>query len=103
MDTPEHIRADFCLHCQGDSMINARILDGDVVYIREQPEMKNGEIAAVWIDEEVTLKRVMYYPQKNMLILRAENPKYEDLIYTNAELNQIKIIGKAVAFFSPAK
>ena len=80
------IQADFCLRARGDSMIGARIYDG--------------EIAAVIIDDEATLKRVNYYPEKNLLILKAENSKYEDLIYTGEELNHIRILGKAVAFQS---
>jgi len=94
------IRADFCLKAKGDSMINARILDGDIVFIRKQKMVENGEIAAVIINDDATLKRIFYYPEKGMLILKAENPKYEDFIFSGEELNQIKILGKAVAFQS---
>jgi len=94
------INADFCLAAKGDSMINARIQDGDIVFIKEMPMVDNGEIAAVIIDDEATLKRVYYYPEKNKLVLQAENPKYEPFIYTNEELNQIRILGKAVYFMS---
>ncbi len=94
------IKADFCLKATGDSMINARIYDGDIVFIRSQSQVDNGEIAAVIIDDEATLKRFFYYPEKNTLILKAENPKYEDLIYIGEELNHITVIGKAVAFQS---
>ncbi len=97
------IQADFCLRCKGDSMIGARIQDGDIVFIRKQDMVQNGEIAAVIIENEATLKRVNYFPQKNMLILKAENPKYEDLIYTDSELDQIRILGKAIAFQSDVK
>lgn len=103
IDMSEKINADFALRCKGDSMINARIFDGDIVYIKEQPQVENGEIAAVLIDNEATLKRVYYYPEKNMLILKAENNKYNDFIYTNQELNDVTIIGKAVAFFSSVR
>lgn len=94
------INADFCLTAEGDSMINARIQDGDIVFIKSMPMVDNGEIAAVIIDDEATLKRVYYYPEKNKLVLQAENPKYEPFIYTNEELNQIRILGKAVYFMS---
>lgn len=57
VDMPENIRADFALRCKGDSMIDAHIYDGDIVYIRKQPIVDNGEIAAVIIDDEATLKR----------------------------------------------
>nr|DAP10360.1 MAG TPA: Repressor protein CI [Caudoviricetes sp.] len=94
------IQADFCLKAKGDSMINARIQDGDIVFIREQPSVYNGEIAAVVIDDEATLKRVFYYPEKDLFILKAENPKYDDLVYSKSELDNIRILGKAIAFQS---
>ena len=94
------INADFCLTAKGDSMINARIQDGDIVFIKEMPMVDNGEIAAVIIDDEATLKRVYYYPEKNKLVLQAENPKYEPWVYVNEELNEIRILGKAVYFMS---
>lgn len=97
------INADFCLRCTGDSMVNARILDGDIVFIHKQDAVENGEIAAVIIDNEATLKRVNYKPEKNMLILKAENPKYDDFVYIGEELETIKILGKAVAFQSNIK
>ncbi|CBL17768.1 LexA family protein [Ruminococcus champanellensis] len=94
------IRADFCLRAKGDSMINARIQDGDIVFIRKMPMVENGEIAAVIIDGEATLKRVQYYPQKGKLILYPENPNYEPFFYSGEELNEIRILGKAVYFMS---
>lgn len=94
------LEADFCLRAKGDSMINARILDGDIVFIKKTPMVNNGEIAAVIIDEEATLKRVYYYAESAKLILTPENPKYEPLVYVGEELNAIRIIGKAVAFHS---
>lgn len=97
---PESADGTFALRCKGDSMINARILDGDIVYIREQSDVNNGEIAAVLIENEATLKRVYYYPEKNTLILKAENPKYDDFIFTHEELNNVRILGKAVGFYS---
>ncbi|MDR1567504.1 MAG: helix-turn-helix domain-containing protein [Streptococcaceae bacterium] len=94
------IRADFCLKCKGDSMINARIQDGDIVFIRKQSTVDNGEIAAVIIDDEATLKRIYYYPDKKKLILQAENPSYEPFVYIGEELNQVRVLGKAIAFQS---
>lgn len=79
-------------------MINVRIFDGDIVYIRQQPDVENGEIAAVCIDDEATLKRVYKYP--NRLELRPENPTFPVLNYEGSELENIRIIGKAVAFLS---
>ncbi len=97
------IDADFCLRAKGESMINARIWDGDIVFIRAQQQVENGEIAAVIIGDEATLKRVYYYPQQNRLMLNAENPAFAPLIYIGDELRQIKILGKAVAFQSNVK
>ncbi|MDO5478295.1 MAG: S24 family peptidase [Clostridia bacterium] len=94
------LHADFCLKVQGDSMINARINDGDVVFIRKQPMVQNGDIAAVIIDNEATLKRVYFYPEDNKLILNPENPRYAPFVYVGEELKNIRILGKAVAFQS---
>ncbi len=95
---PEDINADFALRCKGDSMIDARINNGDIVYIRQQPTVENGEIAAVLIDEEATLKRV--YITDNTITLVACNSKYQPFVYTGEQLNQIRILGKAVGFTS---
>lgn len=88
--------ADFCLRAKGDSMVGARINDGDFVFIRSQESVDNGEIAAVIIGDEATLKRVYYYPNEGKLVLSPENPRYAPLVYVGDELNSIKIIGKAV-------
>ena len=98
-----NINADFCLYAKGDSMIGARIMDGDIVFIKNQPTVENGEIAAVIIGDEATLKRVYYYPEQNKISLNAENPKYAPLIYDGEELNEIRILGKAVAFQSAVR
>lgn len=92
------IDADLALRCRGDSMINARILDGDIVYIRQQPTVENGQIAAVLIDGEATLKRV--YIKGDTIILQPENPAYEPMIYTKGSGTEIRILGRAVAFTS---
>ena len=98
---PEFVRADFALRCKGDSMIEARIFDGDFVYIRQQADVDNGEIAAVLIEEEATLKRV--YKQPNQLILQPANGKYAPLVYTDQQLESVKILGKAVYFVSAVR
>lgn len=101
IEASSNINADFCLIAKGDSMINARIFDGDVVFIKEQPIVENGEIAAVIIDNEATLKRV--YIKTDRIILRPENPVYDDIIYEKEEMNNVRILGKAVAFTSYVK
>lgn len=95
---PDFIRADFALKCKGDSMTGARIFDNDIVYIKEQSTVENGEIAAVLIDNDATLKR--FYRYGDTVVLRAENPSYKELQYEKEELNSIRILGKAVYFFS---
>ena len=98
---PEGVNCDFTLKCKGDSMVGARINDGDVVYIRQQDEVENGEIAAVLVNDgseesSATLKRVYLY--ENQIVLQAENPKYSPWVYTGEDMNKVRIIGKAVAF-----
>ena len=70
--------------------------------IKEHPNRLK-KIAAVIIDDEATLKRVNYYPEKNLLILKAENSNYEDLVYTGEQLDHIIILGKAVTFQSDVR
>ena len=81
-------------------MVGARIYDGDIVFIRAQDTVENGEIAAVIINDEATLKRVYFYRREKKLILSPENPKYAPLVYIGKELRDIRILGKAVAFQS---
>ena len=96
VDVPENIRCDFSLICHCDSMEGAGIHDRDVVYIRIQPEVENGEIAAVRIGEEATLKRVYY--QNGTLTLMPANAAYAPMVYTGPELNNVQIEGKAVGW-----
>lgn len=98
INIPKHIAADFALTCKGDSMINARIFDGDIVYIRQQDMVDSGEIAAVLIDGEATLKRVQLF--EDHISLEPENPQYRPMVYWGEEMNNIRILGKAVAFTS---
>ena len=96
VNAPVDMRCDFALKCQGESMIGAGIHDGDVVYIRIQPEVENGEIAAVRIGEEATLKRV--YLHNDYIELRPENPAFESIIRRGEEMNDVQIEGKAVGW-----
>lgn len=96
VNAPVDMRCDFALKCQGESMIGAGIHDGDVVYIRIQPEVENGEIAAVRIGEEATLKRV--YLHSDYIELRPENPAFESIIRRREEMNDVQIEGKAVGW-----
>ena len=104
IDMDSEIHADFALRCKGDSMINARIFDGDIVYIKEQPNIENGEIAAVVINNieaEATLKRV--YIDDEKIRLCAENPLVKDMVFFHEDMNNVRILGKAVAFLSAVR
>lgn len=96
VDVPETVHCDFCLRCHGDSMVDAGIQDNDVVYIRVQPQVEDGEIAAVRIGGEATLKRVYYDGQS--LTLMPANSSYRPKTYSGPELENIRIEGKAVGF-----
>ena len=84
-------------------MIGARIFDGDEVFIQQTDVVNNGEIAAVVVDNEATLKRVYYYPEDEKLVLTAENPVYAPMVFMGEELANIHIIGRAVAFQSKVR
>lgn len=98
VDVPEDAQCDFCLRCKGDSMIDAGIHDGDIVYIHIQPEVENGQIAAVRIDGEATLKRVFWNEESQTLQLLAENRNFAPLVYTGQVLDTVHIEGRAVGF-----
>ena len=92
----QHISADFALWCKGDSM-SPRFENGDLVFIRQQPSVDNGQIAAVLIDDEATLKHV--YVSRGTLTLVADNPAYEPLVYTDpCVLQTIRIIGLVTGY-----
>ena len=98
---PKESTADFALRCSGDSMINARIFPGDLVLIRQQSDVENGEIAAVLIDGEATLKRVFKYDGR--IELRPENPLYAVISIEGPSLASFRILGKAISFISEVR
>lgn len=104
---PGFVHADFCLHCHGESMIGAGIHDGDVVFVRKQPKVENGQIAAVQIESEgdtesrATLKR--FYRSDDTVILMAENQDFPPLTFHKEEINRIHIAGRAVYCLSKIK
>lgn len=97
-DMPKTIHADFALICKGDSMVGAGIQDGDIVYIKKQDIIQNGQIAAVIVnsDCEATLKR--FYRDGNKVTLTPENPAYPPMVYVNEEINSLRIVGRAVGY-----
>ena len=94
----ESLHCDFALRVRGDSMTGARIHDGDIVFIRRQEDVDDGDIAAVLLNDEATLKRV--YHIKNGLQLLPMNPRYAPMVFTLDECDSIRILGKAVGFQS---
>ena len=97
---PDDIKADVVFRCVGDSMINARIFDGDAVFVRLQPEVENGQIAVVRVDDEYTLKRVYYH--EDYIELRPENPVHKAIIIRGHQLEPeyFEVVGLAAAFMS---
>jgi repressor LexA len=94
-DIPEGVHADFALRCKGDSMIPT-IQDGDLVLIRQQPEVEPGQIAAVNVNGETTLKHV--YPQRDGLLLTADNANFPPIFVPNNQDGEIIIHGLAVGY-----
>ena len=91
------LHADFCLMAKGDSMINARIFDGDLLFVRKQESVDDGEIAVVLIDDEATVKRVYFNRDDGILTLMPENPTYKPLRFSGSQLDRIRILGKVVS------
>lgn len=98
VDVPEDAHCDFCLRCKGDSMIDAGIHDGDVVYIHITPRVENGQIAAVRIDGEATLKRFFWNEETQTMTLLAENRNFAPLVYTGPVLETVHVEGRAVGY-----
>lgn len=96
-----NIDADYCVTAKGDSMINARIFDGDIVFIKTMDIVDDGDIAAVCVnDNEVALKRFYYDRNAQIMRLLSENPTYSPMVFVGEELNHVHVLGKAVFFQS---
>lgn len=89
------IKADFALKIKGDSMIGAGIDEGDIVFIKKQCTLNNGEIGAVLIEGEATLKK--FYMDGGTVILQSENKGYKPMIFTDCDM---QVLGKLVAVLS---
>ncbi len=100
VEAPESIQADFCLTVLDDSMSGARIQKNDLVFIRAQDTVENGQIAAVIINNEAILRRWFYYPETEKLILSADHSACEPLVFVGDEVNSVRCLGLAVAFMS---
>ncbi len=86
------MKADFALRIKGDSMIDAGIFENDVVFLKRQDDLENGQIGAVLVEDEATLKK--FYRDGSTIVLQSENDKYRPIILTNGN---VRILGKLVA------
>ena len=93
---PDNINADLVFRCEGDSMIGAHILDGDIAFVRTC-EVEDGQIAVVRVEDDYSLKRI--YRGPDYLELRSENPKYPPIIIRGEQTNA-EIIGRVVYFLT---
>lgn len=98
LEVDEMIKADFCVRAKGDSMIDAGVRSGSIVLCRYAEQVENGQIAAVSIADDVTLKK--FYSYGDTIVLRPCNPDFHEQVYSRDELNEIRIIGKAVTCIS---
>lgn len=95
VETDSRYEVDFCITVRGDSMINAGINDGDIVFVKSQPEVPNGKIACVEIDNErVCIKR--FYKTDTGVMLVSENPKYAPLQFSESSCTDFRVLGLAV-------
>lgn len=88
-------KVDFALHAKGDSMNNCKIDDGDIVYVRQQPIVDNGEIALVLVDDSATIKRFYDYGDKIVLRPDSTNPHHKEQVYDKKDYN-ILVQGKII-------
>lgn len=95
IDAPNFVAVDYAMTVADNSMINARIFNGDLVYIRQQDTVENGEIAAVFIGDELMLRRVWFFD--NSIILEPSNPLFHHRSFVDSERDQVCIVGKVVA------
>ena len=96
VDTPEGVHADFALRCSGDSMYPT-FNDGDIVLIRQDVDVANGQIAAVLIDDEATLKRIQHLPD-GVILIPDNTQKYSPIILQGEEARNVRILGVAVSY-----
>lgn len=91
------VRCDFALRCKGDSM-SPRLIEGDLVFIRRQPDVDDGQIAAVLIDGEATLKHVYHLPHRGGVQLVSDNPAYPPMLYVGEPAGEVRVLGRAVGY-----
>ncbi len=95
---PSIVTGDFALRCKGNSMIDANIFDGDIVFFKSTPSVDNGKIAAIIIDNEATLKK--FYKNDNSIILQPCNSNYTPIVISENDYKDIQVIGEMVGVYS---
>ncbi|MDY3005949.1 S24 family peptidase [Anaerococcus porci] len=94
---PEIINSDFCLYADGDSMIDVGINEGDLVFFKQTPQVENGTIAAVFVNDTTTLKR--FYKKENQIILQPENKSYSPIIIREGDGQDVRVLGEMVGMY----
>lgn len=97
VDVSNDLDADFCLTAQGDSMVNARIFDGDVLFVKQCDIVEDGQIAVVLVGDEATVKRFYYDRENNIVSLVPENPTYKPMRFEGQQLEQLRVLGRVVS------
>ncbi|MDE6103329.1 MAG: hypothetical protein K2F60_02240, partial [Oscillospiraceae bacterium] len=91
---------DLCFKITDNSMSNSQINTGSIVFVQKTDNIQNGEIAVISLNGKVVLRKYYYYPQTQKLILNPDNPDFEPMIFIGDEINNVKIIGKAIGCFN---
>ena len=89
-------KADFCYRCAGNCMASSGMRDGDIVFIRAQGAVNNGEIAAVQVDDCAYLKR--FYAEDNQITLVSDDPSFKPWVFVGDQRSRVTVIGKAVGY-----
>ena len=97
-DVPTEIDCDLAVKCIDNSMMNARIFSGDIVFIKEQAEINTGAVVAVQVYDTIMIRRIYHYNDR--IELRPENPTIKVMNFEGEQMSGVKIIGKAVGFMS---
>lgn len=90
--------SDFVLKAKGDSMIEANIFDGDLVFFKKKDDVDNGSIAAVLVDDEATLKKVN--KSNEIIVLQPCNSHYDPIIISKKDHKSVRILGQMIGVYS---
>ena len=94
------LHGDFCFKAADNSMSNSQIYAGAIVFIKKTDTIKNKDIVMISLNGKIFIRKYYYYTENQKLILYADNPDFEPMIFIGDEINNIKIIGKAIGCFN---